>query len=133
MIYLSFFYRLHDIFFSCLFFLPVAAAKGLLGKNSFLFLNIRPNVSFFIKITGIKGQLSGSGFMELRIFFFFSFRFCNVSFCIHRVIYLADLSAGFITKKNPKINLSRSEQAPGSEFHPRDEKEKNYGGCLGPS
>ena len=29
--------------------------------------------------------------------------------------------------------ISRSEQAPGSEFHPRDESEKNYCGFLGPS
>ena len=29
--------------------------------------------------------------------------------------------------------ISRSEQAPGSEFHPRDKSEKNYGGFLGPS
>ena len=28
---------------------------------------------------------------------------------------------------------SRSEQAPGSEFHPHDESEKNYSGFLGPS
>ena len=28
-------------------------------------------------------------------------------FCIHRVIYLADLSAGFITKKIPKFTIKR--------------------------
>ena len=37
--------------------------------------NNRPSVSFY-KITGIKGQLSGSIFMELGSFFFFGF--CNV-------------------------------------------------------
>ena len=58
-------------------------------------------VYLFIKITGIKGQLSGSSLMELVSFFF---GFCNV-FCINRVIYLADLSAGFITKKIPKFTF----------------------------
>ena len=57
-------------------------------------------VYLLIRITSIKGQLSGSSFMELGIFL----GFCNVFFCIHRVIYLVDLSAGFITKKNPKIH-----------------------------
>ena len=31
------------------------------------------------------------------------------------------------------MHRSRSEQAPGSEFHPRDESEKNVCGFLGPS
>ena len=31
------------------------------------------------------------------------------------------------------MDKSRSEQAPGSEFHPRDESEKNDFGFLGPS
>ena len=57
-------------------------------------------VYLFINITGIKAQLSGSSFMELVRFFFFGF--CNVFFCIHRVIYLTDLSVGFITTKIPK-------------------------------
>ena len=35
----------------------------------------------------------------------FFFGFCNVFFCIHRVIYLADLTSGFITKKIPKFTL----------------------------
>ena len=30
-------------------------------------------------------------------------------------------------------NTSRSEQAPGSEFHRRDESEQNYCGFFGPS
>ena len=71
-------------------------------------LNFQQNVTkiidlvyLFLKITGIKAQLSGSSFMELGSYFF---GFCNVFFCIYRVVYLADLSAGFITKTNPKIN-----------------------------
>ena len=47
-------------------------------------------VYLFIKIIGIKGQLSMSNIMELMYFVF----------CIYRVIYLTDLSAGFITTKN---------------------------------
>ena len=41
----------------------------------------------------------------------------------------------FTTKKpvTPKIFISRSEQAPGSEFHPCDKSEKNDCGFLGPS
>ena len=31
------------------------------------------------------------------------------------------------------LSISRSEQTPGSEFHPRDKSEKNYCGFLGPS
>ena len=30
------------------------------------------------------------------------------------------------------FTISRSEQAPGSGFHPREESEKNYCGFLGP-
>ena len=83
-------------------------SKKFFHKKNQKLLNFQQNVTkiidlvyLFIKITGIKGQLSGSSFMELGSFF----GFCNVFFCIYRVIYLADLSAGFITKKNPKINF----------------------------
>ena len=41
----------------------------------------------------------------------------------------------FVNAQNSNIYpifRSRSEQAPGSEFHPRDESEKNYCGFLGP-
>ena len=54
-------------------------------------------LDLFIKITGIKGQLSGSSLMDLGSLF----GFFNVFSCIYRVIYLSDLSAGFITKKSP--------------------------------
>ena len=47
---------------------------------------------------GIKGQLCKSSFTELASLF----GFCNVFFCIYRVIYLTDLYAGFIKTKITK-------------------------------
>ena len=47
---------------------------------------------------GIKRQLCKSSFTELASFF----GFCNVFFCIYRVIYLPDLYAGFIKTKITK-------------------------------
>ena len=49
---------------------------------------------------------------------------------IYKYIY----SYVYITNKREAGNpISRSKQAPGSEFHPPDESEKNDCGFLGPS
>ena len=52
---------------------------------------------------GIKGQLCKSSFMELASLF----GFCNVFFCIYRVISLTDLSVGFIKTKLTKITKTK--------------------------
>ena len=38
----------------------------------------------------------------------------------------------FILTTTTNVNISRSEQAPGSAFHPCDKSKKNYCGLLGP-
>ena len=59
-------------------------------------------VYLFIKIIGMKGQLGLSGFMELvSLFWGILYRFL----CIYRVIYLTDLSAGFIAIKTTKKKI----------------------------
>ena len=60
--------------------------------------NNRPSVSFYNDYW-YQRTTQWVKFYGIGVFFRILQRF----FCIHRVIYLADLSAGFITKKNPKI------------------------------
>ena len=57
----------------------------------------------FMKMYGIKGQLCKSSFTELASLFWF----CNVFFCICRVIYLNDLYTRFIKTKITKLNKQK--------------------------
>ena len=57
----------------------------------------------FTKINGFKGQLDRSSFMGSVNFFLLDF--VTFFFCIYIVIYLPDLSAGFIATKNHKTQI----------------------------
>ena len=64
--------------------------------------NNRPSQSFY-KDYWSQRTTQWVKFYGIGEFFFLGF--CNVFSCIHRVIYLANLSAGFITKKIPKLTF----------------------------